>query len=192
MKQRTIRAIAIASLVLGFISVRSVRAQQRGPSTLEERTRAVKIAHDLEYDPLSKDAKEQRAWVYQWITDIPDITVNVCLDYFGKLPNPPHGHSMEITVQMVISMAAYMIEHPDDAKNEQAVARSGLLGSIKAYQSILKQDSSSRWAQMDKLVQMREQGTLDEFVADTRRECAQKDEEPDPDTMRAQAPVLEH
>jgi len=189
MKHQIFRFIAITAFIFSFISVRSAWAQQeqRGPSTPEERSKAVKIAHDLETDPLGKDAKDQRMWVYQWITEIPDITVNVCLDYFGKLPNPPRGHSVEIAQQMVISMAAYMIEHPDDAKNEQAVSLSGLIGSIKAYQAILKQEPDSRWAQMDKLVLMREQGTLDDFVADTRRKCAQEDEQPDPDTIRAQA-----
>jgi len=187
MKQHTIRAIAIAALVLGFISVRVVRAQDRGPSTPEERAKAVKIAHDLENDPLATDAKDQRAWVIQWIVEIPDITVNVCFDYFGKLPDPPRGHSTEIARQMVISSAAYMIEHPDKAKDEQAIALSGLLGAIKAYQSIVKQESASHWAQMDKLVLMREQGKLDEYVSDTRRKCEQDNEQPDPDTMRAQA-----
>ena len=196
MKDHIIRAIAITTLVLGFISVRAVRAQDRGPSTPEERAKAVKIAHDLENDPLATDAKEQRTWVIQWIIEIPDITVNVCFDYFGKLPDPPRGHSTEIARQMVISSAAFMIEHPDKAKDEQAVALSGLLGAIKAYQSIVKQESASRWGQMDKLVLMREQGKLDEYVSDTRRKCAQDNEEPDPDTMRAQAsptvPSLEH
>ena len=62
---------------------------------------------------------------------------------------------------------------PPDVKNEQVVALSGLLGSIKAYQAILKQEPASRWAEMDKLVVMRDQGKLDDFVADTRRKCAQ-------------------
>ena len=39
-------------------------------------------------------------------------------------------------------------------------------------------------------VMMLLESELDEYVADTRRKCAQKDEEPDPDTMRAQAPTL--
>jgi hypothetical protein len=187
MKLHIVRAIAMACLVFGFISVRSLRAQQRGPSTPEERARAVKIAHELEDDPLAKDAKEQREWVIRWIIEIPDITVNVCDDYFGELPDPPRSHSLEITDQMVISSAAFMIEHPDKVQDEQAVALSGLLGSIKAYQAILKHEPESRWAQMDKLVLMRDQGQLDDYVADTRRKCAQKDEEPDPDTMRAEA-----
>ena len=191
MKAHSIRAIAIATLLLGLFVVRhgarAAAAQQRGPSTAEERTRAVKVAHELEEDPLAKDAKDNREWVIQWIVDIPDITVNVCFDYFGKMPKPSRGHSKEIVRQMIISSAAFMIEHPDKAKDEQAVATAGLLGSLKAYQSILKGEPDARWPYLDKIVQMRDQGKLDDFVSDTRRKCAQEEEEPDPDTMRAGA-----
>ena len=193
MKAHSIRAIAIATLLLGLFFARVARAQQspqqpqRGPSTAEERTRAVKIAHELEADPLAKDAKDNREWVIQWIVDIPDITVNVCFDYFGKMPNPPRGYSKEIVRQMIISSAAFMIEHPDKAKDEQAIATAGLLGALKAYQSILKQDPNARWPYVDKIIQMRDQGKLDDFVTETPRKCAQEEEEPDPDTLRAEA-----
>ena len=43
-----------------------------------------------------KGAEEQRDWAIQWIVEIPDITVDVCMDYFGKLPNPPAGHSRKL------------------------------------------------------------------------------------------------
>ncbi len=187
MKGHTIRATAVAILLLGIVAVRTARAQDRGPSTPEERARAVKFAHSLEADPLGKDAKEQRAWVIQWIIRIPDITVNVCDEYFGELPDTPHDYSTDITRQMIISSTAFMIEHPDKAKDDQAVAMAGLLGALKAYQAILKQDPSARWPYVDHLVQMRDQGKLDDYVSDTRRKCSQDEEEPDPDTMRAQA-----
>ena len=189
MKAHLIRAIAIVTLLFGLVVVRPARAQQppsqRGPSTAEERARAVKVAHELEEDPLAKDAKDNREWVIQWIVDIPDITVNVCFEYFGKVPDPPRGHSKEIVRQMIISSAAYMIEHPDKAKDEQAVATAGLLGALKTYQAILKGDPDSRWPYVDKIIQMRDQGKLDDFVSDMRRKCSQEEEEPDPDTMRA-------
>lgn len=192
MKSHSIRAIAIATFLLGICVVWNARAQQqmpqqpqRGPSTSEERVRAVKIAHELEEDPLAKDAKDNREWVIQWIVAIPDITVTECSEYFGKLTAPLRGHVQEIVMQMDISSAAYMIEHPDKVKDEQAVATAGLLGSLKAYQSILKQDPEARWPYLDKIIQMRDQGKLDEFVSDTRRKCAQDEEDPDPDTMRA-------
>jgi hypothetical protein len=87
---------------------------------------------------------------------------------------------------MAISSAAFMIEHPDKVKDEQAIATAGLLGSLKAYQSILKKEPEARWPYVDKIIQMRDQGKLDEYVSDTRRKCAQEEEEePDPDTIRA-------
>ncbi len=190
MKAHSIRTVALATLLLGLSFVHTARAQQphqRGPSTAEERARAVKIAHELEDDPLGKDAKDNRAWVIQWIVDIPDITVTVCDDYFGTISKSTRGHSREIVSQMAISSAAFMIEHPDKAKDEQAVATAGLLGSLKAYQSILKQEPDSRWPYVDKIIMMRDQGKLDDFVSDTRRKCAQEEEEPDPDTIRADA-----
>ena len=194
MKLQAIPAIALASLILGF-TPRVARAQdhapgngkEHAPSTPEERAKAVKIGHDLEVDPLSKDAKDRRAWVIEWIIEIPDITVNVCFDYFGEIPKPPRGHSEEIRWQMVISSAVFMIEHPDKAKDEQAVTLSGLEGALKAYQAILKEDSAARWPYVDKLIQMRDQSKLDDYVADTRRKCSQDQEEPDPNTMHAQA-----
>jgi len=191
MKSHSVRAIAIFTVLFGFFAARTMRAQeppqkqQRGPSTAEERARAVKVSHELEDDPLAKDAKDNREWVIQWIVDIPDITVNVCFDYFGKVPNPPRGHSREIIRQMIISSAAFMIEHPDKAKDEQAIATAGLLGSLKSYQAILKEEPDARWPYLDKIVQMRDQGKLDDFVSDTRRKCAQDDEGADPDTIRA-------
>jgi hypothetical protein len=197
MKAHSIQAIAFSTLLLGLFCVSTARAQkqeqpdqqeqphQRGPSTAEERSRAVKIAHTLENDPLAKDAKENRDWVIQWIVDIPDITVTVCDEYFGTLAKPARGRTREIVNQMVISSAAFMIEHPDKVKDEQAIATAGLLGSLKMYQAILKQEPDARWPYIDKIVQMRDQGKLDDFVSDTRRKCAQDGEEPDPDTIRA-------
>jgi hypothetical protein len=187
MKGRMRISVVMLFLMAVFI-VCPARAQQaqRGPSTAEERARAVKVAHQLEDDPLAKDAKDNRQWVIQWITDIPDITVTVCDDYFGAIPKTPRAHMREIVSQMAISSAAFMIEHPDKSKDEQAVAMAGLLGSLKTYQSILKGDPSARWPFVDKVIMMRDEGKLDDYVTDTRRKCAQEEEEePDPDTIRA-------
>lgn len=185
MRRLAMRKISILFLLLGLISTRAAGAQERGPSTPEERKRAVKVSRDLENDPLGKDAVEQRDWVYKWIEKIPDITVNVCDDFFDKVPNPPRGHSREIVIQMTISSAAFMIEHPDKIKDEQAIALAGLLGSLKAYEAILKQDAASRWPYMDKLILMREQGKLEDYIGETRRKCAHENDEQDPNTMHA-------
>jgi hypothetical protein len=179
-----VRIIVIAMLFLGFSSART-RAQQRGPSTAEERTRAVRVAHQLEENPLGPDAEEQRTWMVQWVIDIPDITVNVCSDYFGKLPQPSRGHSSEIFTQMLLSSAAFMIEHPDKVKDDQAVALAGLLGSLKAYEAVVKKEPAARWPEVEKLVKVRDEGKLDDFVADTLVKCRQDNQDdPAPGTVR--------
>jgi len=149
MKSHSIRAIAVATLLLGFFIAGHARAQQqpqqRGPSTAEERARAVKVAHELEEDPLAKDAKDNRDWVYKWIVDIPDITVSVCYDYFGKLPKPPRGHSLEIVSQMAISSAAFMIEHPDKAEDVPGDPQGGARRAL-ALRGQDRSDARSRQA----------------------------------------------
>jgi hypothetical protein len=177
--------IVVAVVIFAFFGLRTAGAQDRGPSTPEERARAVKVAHQLETDPLAEGAREQRAWVVKWIIEIPDITVNVCFEYFGKVPDPPRGHSVEIAGQMIVSSAAFMIEHPDKVKDQQAVAKAGLLGSLKIYESVLKQDSTARWPYLDNLIQMLDQGKLDDYVSDTLTKCRQDGEESSPDTVRA-------
>jgi hypothetical protein len=84
-------------------------------------------------------------------------------------------------------MFASTTSAPDKAKDEQAVAFAGVVGALKAYQAILKQDPASRWAHLDRLIQMREQGKLDDYVAETRKKCGRDEEEEDPNTMHAQA-----
>ena len=120
-----------------------------------------------------------------------------CFDYFSKTPGPAsrlfHRNHAADGFHLQTSAAVSMIEHPDKAKDEQIDhALAGLLfGSIKTYQAILKQEPASHWLQMDRLVTMREQGKLDDFVSETRRKCAQDGEKnQDPDTRQARKPGM--
>ncbi len=184
MKSALVRIVVIASFLAG-LATPQIGAQQRGPSTEEERARAVKVARQLEANPLAKDADDQRAWMVQWIIEIPDITIDVCSDFFGELPNPPRNHSTEIFTQMSLSSAAFMVEHPDKVKDAQAVALAGLLGSLKSYEAILKQEPGSHWPEVDKLLKVRDQGKLDDFVADTLIKCKKDNQDdPPPGTVR--------
>lgn len=42
-------------------------AQQRGPSTAEERARAVQTAKSLQSDPLAPNVQEDREWLVKWL-----------------------------------------------------------------------------------------------------------------------------
>ena len=70
--------ITLALLLASPLGAGISFAQKRGPSTPEERAKAVQIAHSLETDPLGKDAKENRSWITVWLIEIPDMTVKYC------------------------------------------------------------------------------------------------------------------
>ena len=53
------------------------RAQQRGPSTPEERARPVQTAKALQSDPVAPNLQEDREWLLKWLIEVPDISKNV-------------------------------------------------------------------------------------------------------------------
>src|SRR3974377_2202537 len=49
-------------------------SKMRGPSTPEERARALDYIQSLEQKPLAKDSVGKRIWLTEWIVQVPDIT----------------------------------------------------------------------------------------------------------------------
>lgn len=160
-----------AAALIAFALPQFVRAQQRGPSTPEERAKAVAIAHALEKQPLAKNAKEKREWMMKWLIDIPDITVKVCSAFVGTLPDAGKNHSTEIFSQMILSSAAFIIEHPKKARDEQPVDLAGLQAALHVYEIIQKQDAKTQWPYLDTLLKTRDAGTLADYVRETIPKC---------------------
>ena len=65
--------IVVGLTLICFAS--SAFSQKRGPSTPEERKRAVEMAAFLEEKPLAKEAKDYRAALLYFLAGVPDITV---------------------------------------------------------------------------------------------------------------------
>jgi len=145
-------------------------AQTPKPSTPEDRAKAVEIAHSLESDPLGKNAKEQRAWIVRWLTDVPDINVKVC-NLLGPVLGSNKNYSAEIFTQMVPSSAAFIIANPDKAKDDLAVYTAAVEGSLRAYESILKSKPKAKWPFLDDLVEKRNKDELAEYVRQAAAHC---------------------
>ena len=120
-------------LIAFLIAVTSLSAQQkRGPSTPEERTKAVQFAHDLENNPLGPQAKSEREWLLRWVMDVPDITVAFCPQILGTEPSDKQPYGTEIRTQLMFSQAAFLIENPDKTKDDLAIQTAGVNGSLKS------------------------------------------------------------
>ena len=163
-------ALTLATMTIVTLAGQLCLAQEnRKPSTPEERAQAVRISRSLEADPLNKDARKAKEWFILWLIRVPDISVTLCSDYFSPLfekdkKDKDKNYVSEITTQMMFSSAAFIIEHPDQAKDEIAVNKAGLEGSLKAYEAISKAKPNVKWPFLDELIVRRGQGTLEDYV----------------------------
>jgi len=141
-----------------------LRAEERGPSTAEERARVIDLTHKLEADPLNSEADEWRVWLAKWIDEVPDVVVPICPPLLPQLLRNNRNYSHELAMQVVYSSAAFIVEHPEQQVDQQAVFQAGVDGALKAYQAILKARPRARWYFLDSLIQMRDKGELKEYL----------------------------
>ena len=161
--------IAGLSMATSFIWA----ADQRGPSTPEERAKALQIIRHLETDPLA-DAKNERRWLTLWLIEVPDIHVKLCVAFFPSLLDEKAKHGPALAIHSGYSMAAFQIEHPDQSKDENAWYVAGVEGTLRAYEAILQKEPASHLPALDALIVKRDAGTLVTFVHETAAKCNSK------------------
>ena len=144
-------------------------ASPRGPSTAEERAKAVEAATRLEADPLAYGADEERARLTVWIMQIPDIYVKTCPALIGEL-EPGPLHSM-MTAQMLLASTAFIIQNPKKAKDDVAVYTASLESVLRTYAAVLQVQPESRASALDALLARKREGTLASYVKDTATDC---------------------
>lgn len=172
MRTRMILSVSTMILVCTVaLHSNSAFSQQRGPSTPEERAKAVQVARDLESDPLGPNAKDERSWITVWLIQVPDISVKFCTDLLEPRPKPESHYAAEISTQMLFSGAAFVIGNPKKAKDQQAVYLAGLEGALKSYEAALKKDPEARWPSVDGIIEKRDQGKLDEYLKQAMKKC---------------------
>jgi hypothetical protein len=164
---RKLVAVSLFSIVLAL----SVGAQDRGPSTPEERARALQLTRALETDPLNRNARDARAWLTMWIATIPDITVDVCGEFMRPLLGANKSYSAEIFIQSMFSSAAFAIENPDRKDDAAAKYLAGVEGSLRAYESIRAAKPKVRWPVLDELIELRDAGKLADYVREKMTAC---------------------
>jgi hypothetical protein len=153
---------------LAFISIAALassRVSAQTPSTPDERARLVTLAHKLESNPLDASLRPEREWALKWLIQVPDITVGMCPSILGDYHK--YKYSTEITTQLMLSGAQFVIENPDKAKDRMAQYVAAAEGALKAYSSILQQDPKAKSKALDDTLQKQSQGKLRDYVEDT-------------------------
>jgi len=171
--------ILVVNLLLVFLGFNlfSQSQEKRGPSTPEERAKAIQLARTLESDPLQPGNKDMRKWLTVWLIEVPDISVQVCGEELGPVFHEKDRDKKfvtEIFSQSMFSSASFIIEHPDEAQNPVSVYTAGVEGSLKAYQSILKEHPEAKWPFLDDLIVKQQSGELSKYVEKATAKCRKR------------------
>jgi hypothetical protein len=168
--------IATLPTVLLALLVRapSALAQTSAHSSPEDRQRFVSIEQSLERAPLNPSLRDDRNWAIQWLTDAPDVSVNVCLDPLGGVSEKNYVHTPEIVVQYMIAMAAFVIENPAKANDPDSQQLAGVEGALNAYRSMRAAQLNDTSPALEKLLGMQSRGELPGFVHKAYLRCMAK------------------
>lgn len=172
MRNHFLRITILIPLV--FTGLRMEAQQKRGPSTAEERAKAVQFAHDLESSPLGPQAKTEREWLTLWLIEVPDITVEICPKLLGPEIPDKKKFGTEILSQLMFSEAAFMIENPDKTKDIISVHTAGTGGALKVYEAILKDHPKAQLKALDDIIARRDKGELQKHVQEALKNCDKK------------------
>lgn len=144
--------------------------EKRGPSTPEERAKAVELVRVLETSPDSPEAAQAREWLNAWLDEIPDMTVKYCLSLFGSR-EAAKALPQDLAMQHVYSAAAYLIQNPGRGPGQTETLVAGLQGTLRAYQALKAGKSPNTYPILEDLLQKDRSGTLDVHVRTYGRNC---------------------
>lgn len=149
-------------------------AQTSAQSSSEDRQRFVSVVHKLERAPLDRSLWDDRSWAVQWLTDAPDVSVQVCMDPLGGVSNDRYPHSSEIIVHYMLAMGAFIVENPDKANDLDAQQLAGVTGALTAYRSMRTLQPDEKSPALEKLLEMQSRSELPEFVRKAYQQCLAK------------------
>ena len=162
---------AVVLTVLAAVCGLAGAQEKRGPSTPEERARFVAVAHKVEANPLDPSLKADARWALNFLVAVPDIDVSLCGAPLGGLIGSHYKYEAELFGEYALAMGAFVIEHPEKAKETAAVNLAGVESVLKAYQAIRKQNPQVTSADLDELVKKQGKGKLADAVREASKQC---------------------
>ena len=149
-------------LAIGLLLTFNGFGQDSKPSDKEMLVKASQI---LEQAPFHEKAKDFRAWAVNYVIQTEDVSVIVCGgDVVAPLLDKKNKFSSELVAQYTIGMAAFKINNPAMAKDENAAQLAGLESAIRAYQAMVKEKPKAQFAPMDDLAAKDSSGELKKMV----------------------------
>ncbi|HEV8242115.1 MAG TPA: hypothetical protein VGS57_22305 [Thermoanaerobaculia bacterium] len=166
---RLVRSAAALLCLLAALAP-AAHAATRGPSTKEERDKAVQLTTMLESTPWSEEAPAARQWLMSFLSEAPDLTVKRCLSLFGA-PSERTGIPAEVLDQQLFSGAAHNFQHADESPGSTGTFVAGLRGALAAYSAWRAHGGLDAVPRLDALVKIDKDGQLEAYVRERGRNC---------------------
>ena len=146
-------------------------AGQRLPTSEKDRQNVVELATSLETEPLSKKAKKNRQRVLDLIHAAPDLRVAPCRAVLGELLLVRSEEAQQLFVQLEISTAKYLVEHPDAFEDRERALLGGLEGVLRTYDAMHHTKPALLIGFVDELAERQARDELDDYVREALAEC---------------------
>jgi hypothetical protein len=157
------RKALTAVVVLLALSLRvGAQEQNRALSTPEERARAVQLAQALEARPTDPSLRDEYKWLLRWAVEVPDLTVSICT---ANMPwKDKYKQGGDLAAVGLAATVAFVIQHPDEAKDAATAGLAAMESMLRAYQKIVEQAPKAHSKEMDEVVEIQRQGKLAEYI----------------------------
>ncbi len=165
-----LRAPTVLALVFAGLVVHVTDTAARGPSTPEERQRALTYIDLLEEKPGLEETKMPLVWLMGWLQDVPDITVIGCTALLGT-EEEKEGIPTLLLVHHMYDQAAYLIRNPEAESGNLEVLVAGVEGTLRTYEAVQERIPHAHEPLFEKLLDLREHGELAEYVAERAKSC---------------------
>lgn len=125
--------------------------------------RAARYTVELEKNPLSTEAPDQRQWLLHWVNDTPDYTVTVC-DVLAEGQKVGSPYSAELFAQQLFGNVAFQIAQPTGLKDEITLQMAGIDSVLRTYRALLARDPTAHVTYLDTLLEKDRAGELKAFM----------------------------
>lgn len=154
----------------GLLLIAAAGHADRAPSTPEERARALELVELLETQPSATEAQDAMKWLLGWLIEIPDITVNFCVDTLGT-PEELEGVPNRLTVHQAFAQAAFFIRNPKARSGSTEAYVAGVEGALRAYESMKAAGMVAEIPAFEEMLKKKTSGELEKVVKKRVKKC---------------------
>src|SRR4029453_16109922 len=160
--------IGLCSLAMMTMAMAAGAVEATSPET---RAEMIRLIDNLEKHPGDPNSGEARSKVLAWLTEAPDVSVNVCGQLIGGLEKYKEEQGGDLLLTLMFSEARFILENPDKASDDNAVHLAGVEGTLRTYSAMKAEDPKLKLAPLEALAKLQAEQKLAEHVAKVAAKC---------------------